>query len=116
MNMKSMSGYGPLLREIKARIREAQDAARKAVNKELVGLYWDIGRTIVKRQKGEAWGKGVVETLARDLQLEFPGIQGFSSSNLWRMKQFYQAYAASVKLAPLVREIGWTHNILILEA
>lgn len=107
--------YGVLLDDIKRRIRSAQYAALKAVNQELIGLYWDIGRLIVERQQRASWGKAVVENLAGDLQKEFPGMQGFSASNLWRMKLFYETYDASVKLAPLVREIGWTHNLIILE-
>ncbi len=59
--------------------------------------------------------KAVVANLASDLEREFPGIQGFSAQNLWRMRQFYVAYVGSEKLAPLVREIGWSHNLLILE-
>ena len=107
--------YTELLQGIKDRVRSAQYAALKTVNKELIGLYWDIGRMIVEQQRGNTWGKAVVERLAADLWAEFPGMQGFSSSNLWRMKVFFQTYTSKEKLAPLVREIGWTHNILIFE-
>jgi len=85
------------------------------VNKELIFLYWDIGRMINERQKEYTWGKSVVELLAKDLQKEFPGIKGFSASNLWRMRIFYQEYYQNPKLAPLVREIGWAHNLIIME-
>jgi len=107
--------YGVLLAGIKERIRSAQYEALKAVNKELIALYWDIGRMIVEQQKGESWGKSVVVRLAADLRKEFPGTDGFSPSNLWRMKLFVDTYAASEELAPLVREIGWSHNLVILE-
>ena len=107
--------YPRLLTEIKERIRSAQYEALKAVNKELVSLYWDIGRMIVERQVVEGWGKAVVKQLAADLRAEFPGVGGFSSSNLWRMKAFFEAYTGLEKLAPLVREIGWSHNLAILE-
>jgi len=107
--------YPTLLADVKARIHAAQYAALKAVNKELVGLYWDIGRLIVDRQKHEGWGKAVVERLAADLQTDFPGTGGFSASNLWRMKGFFETYCKMAKLAPLVREIGWSHNLVILE-
>ena len=70
---------------------------------------------IVERQDVEGWGKAVVEQLAADLRTEFPGVGGFSASNLWRMKAFFEAYAGLEKLAPLVREIGWSHNLAILE-
>ncbi|MCX6996582.1 MAG: PDDEXK nuclease domain-containing protein [Kiritimatiellaeota bacterium] len=109
------SEYGQLLADIKARVHAAQLAAFRAVNTELVALYWDIGRMIVARQKGETWGKSVVQKLADDLQAEFPGSGGFSASNLWRMKLFYETYLPAEKLAPLVREIGWSHNLVILE-
>jgi predicted nuclease of restriction endonuclease-like (RecB) superfamily len=107
--------YGKLLAEIKERVRAAQYDALRAVNKELVGLYWDIGRLIIERQRGASWGKQVVEKLAADLQAEFPGVAGFSASTLWRARLFHEAYAPHPKLAPLVREIGWSHNLLILE-
>ncbi len=107
--------YPGVLADIKARIRSAQYSALKSVNKELVGLYWDIGRMILERQKDEGWGKSVVQQLASDLQSEFPGVGGFSASNLWRMKAFFGAYENSEKLAPMVREIGWSHNLIILE-
>ncbi len=107
--------YPALLADVKARIQSAQYAALRAVNKELVGLYWDIGRLIVERQQSEGWGKAVVAQLAADLQAAFPGTGGFSASNLWRMKSFFETYSGAGKLAPLVREIGWSHNLIILE-
>jgi len=106
--------YPVLLEEIKARIQSAQYEALRSVNKELVGLYWDIGRLIVERQQTEGWGQSVVSRLAEDLQKAFPGTGGFSASNLWRMKGFFETYRAAAKLAPLVREIAWAHNLLIL--
>lgn len=68
----SQSSYGRLLSEIKERVRAAQYEALRAVNKELVGLYWDIGRMIVERQTGNTWGKAIVQRLAEDLQRRFP--------------------------------------------
>lgn len=115
MSSISPGNYGELLVEVKQRIRSAQYEALKAVNKELIALYWDIGRMIVSRQQGDSWGKSVVANLSKDLQSEFPGIGGFSSANLWRMKLFYESYANKEKLAPFVREIGWTHNLVIME-
>jgi len=106
--------YVVLLGEIKQRIRSGQYEALKAVNKELISLYWDIGKLIVERQEGETWGMSVVGHLAKDRQAEFPGIGGFSDANLWRMRLFYDTYCNDQKLAPLVREIGWTHNHIIL--
>ncbi len=107
-------GYGVLLAEIKARVRAAQYEALKTVNKELIALYWDIGRIIEERQKGGTWGRSVVVRLAADLQKEFIGIKGFSVQNLWYMRQFYRAYNGDTKLQPLVGEISWSKNIIIL--
>lgn len=69
---------------------------------------------IVERQAVAGWGKAVVEQLAADLQMEFPGVGGFSASNLWRMKAFFEAYNGLEKLAPLVGEIAWSHNLAIM--
>jgi len=106
--------YQSLLGEIKDRIRSAQYDALRAVNKELIALYWDIGRMIMQRQEGKTWGKSVVENLAHDLQAEFPGIQGFSTQNLWYMRQFYGTYYQNKKLQPLVGEISWAKHLLIM--
>lgn len=113
-NLFKNNDYINFLSGVKERIHKAQYEAFKVVNKELIVLYWDIGRMIVERQKTFSWGKAVVENLANDLQKEFPGIQGFSAQNLWRMKQFYQTYNGNKKLSPMVREIGWTHNVVIM--
>ncbi len=107
--------YQYFITEIKARIREAQYEAMKKVNKEHIALNWDLGKMIVQKQSEKGWGKSVVEQIAKDLQVEFVGIKGFSKSNLWRMRNFYHTYAENEKLAPLAREIGWTHNVVILE-
>jgi predicted nuclease of restriction endonuclease-like (RecB) superfamily len=106
--------YKTLLVQVKERVRSAQYAALKAVNRELISLYWEVGGLLSSRRRGSVWGKSVVESLACDLQKEFPGISGFSSQNLWRMKQFYEAYVGNERLSPLVREIAWTHNVIIL--
>jgi predicted nuclease of restriction endonuclease-like (RecB) superfamily len=106
--------YLHLFSEIKERIRSAQYEALKAVNKELVSLYWDIGKMIVERQESESHGKSVVERLSLDLRLEFPGISGFSVQNLWYMRQFYLEYHNHEKLQPLVGEIAWAHNLTIM--
>ncbi|MBH8553486.1 DUF1016 family protein [Nostocaceae cyanobacterium CENA357] len=115
MSNSISDNYRHLLMEIKQRIRSAQYEALKAVNREMINLYWDIGQIIVTQQQGATWGKSVVEQLAKDLQAEFPGISGFSARNIWRMRDFYLTYHSKEFLPPLVAEIGWTHNIVILE-
>ena len=114
-NTIQQSYYQSFVKEIKEKIYKAQYKALKSVNLELISLNWDIGKSIDKKQEQLGWGKSVVENLSKDLQKEFPGIHGFSSQNLWRMRRFYLAYQDNTKLAPLVREIGWSHNIAIFE-
>ena len=103
------------LTAITQRVRAVQYQALQLVDREQLQLYWDLGRLIADRQQHAGWGKGIVETLARDLQTEFAGLSGFSASNLWRMRAFYLAYAEDEILAPLVRELGWSLNVVILE-
>jgi predicted nuclease of restriction endonuclease-like (RecB) superfamily len=95
MSGKSLlpAGYGALLAEVKQRVRAAQIKAAVSANRELIVLYWDIGRAIVEAQKDKGYGKQVVESLAADLRREFPMMSGLSSLNLWRMRAFYLAYA-----------------------
>jgi predicted nuclease of restriction endonuclease-like (RecB) superfamily len=106
--------YPQFLAELKVAIRQRQYQALRAVNHELLALYWDIGQAIQRKQEALGWGRAVVETLARDLQAEFPGRNGFSAQNLWLMRQFYRDYSQHPKLQPLVREISWAKNLVIL--
>ncbi len=108
------AGYSDFLLEIKAQIRQRQFQALRSANKELLALYWWLGENISQRQLALGWGKGVVENLARDLQAEFPGRNGFSARNLWNMRDFYREYAEKPKLQPLVAEISWAKNLVIL--
>ncbi len=102
--------------DIKRQIKEARYRALQVVNKEKITLYWNIGKTICERQQQYGWGKSVGELLAAELQKEFVGIDGFSARNLWRMRVLYEQYHQSkLILPPLVAEIPWTHNIIILE-
>ena len=84
--------YPILLENIKTRIRESQIKAAMAVNQELIKLHWWIGSEIVKRQEAEGWKAQVIERLCKDIQSGFPGLKGFSRSNVFRMKAFYQTY------------------------
>jgi predicted nuclease of restriction endonuclease-like (RecB) superfamily len=108
------TGYSEFLVEIKNQIRRRQFRALQAVNHELLDLYWWLGENIHQRQGAQGWGKAVVENLARDLQAEFPGRNGFSAQNLWLMRQFFNEYSHKPKLQPLVREISWSKNLVIL--
>ena len=84
------------------------------MNAETLLLYWEIGKEIFKQQEENGWGKSIVQILAKELQKEFPGAKGYSAANLWRMRNFYLSYRDSEKLAPLVREISWSNNVVII--
>ena len=107
-------GYSDFLLEIKAQIRQRQFQALRAANRELLQLYWWLGENISRRQTEQGWGKSVVENLARDLQAEFPGRNGFSVQNLWLMRQFFNEYVSLPNLQPLIGEISWAKNLLIM--
>jgi predicted nuclease of restriction endonuclease-like (RecB) superfamily len=90
--------YGPFLESLKSRVQQAQTRAMLSVNRELIQLYWDIGRLIVERQERAGWGQSVIDRLAGDIQKAFPGIAGFSPSNVSRMRAFYRAYRAEPEI------------------
>lgn len=85
-------------------IRQARSRSFRAVNTELISLYWNIGRFISLRIQSDGWGKATVQSLASYIQKNEPHTSGFSSQNLWRMRQFYETYKTNKKLSPLVRE------------
>lgn len=115
MDIINKTEYTAFLQEIKEQVYQSQYEALKQVNKQLIQLYWVLGKSIVEKQEQLGWGKSIVENLSQDLQKEFVGVKGFSSRNLWNMSKFYNCYHQNEKLQPLVAEIGWSHNILILE-
>lgn len=100
--------------EVLAIIEQARVRAAKSVNRELIEMYLQIGKYVSERVAEGSWGEAVVSEFARHVQLRYRGIRGFSPQNVWRMRQFYEAYAASEVLSPLVRETTWTNNMLIL--
>jgi hypothetical protein len=89
--------YGQLLIDLKARIHSAQLRAALSVNRELIALYWDLGKAIVKAQEERGYGKAVVERLVEDLHRSFPAMKGFSSRNIWRIRAFYLAWTDGVR-------------------
>ncbi|MCF6290815.1 MAG: PDDEXK nuclease domain-containing protein [Desulfobacterales bacterium] len=110
--------YAEFLADLKNRIAGARVSAARTVNREMILLYWDIGRGIVEKQKALGWGKSVVDRLAVDLNKEFPALEGFSASNLWRMRQLYAAFIAPKFLAQAVRELAamvpWGQHVVML--
>ena len=135
-NLIAENEYIQFVKEIKELIYRHQYEAMKKVNTELLQLYWEMGSEIERKQQEQGWGKSVVENLAADLQKEFPGVRGFSSSNLWRMRTFFIEHSKlalmvrethDIELAPSVRDlqisqipsillaISWTKNMVIIE-
>jgi predicted nuclease of restriction endonuclease-like (RecB) superfamily len=98
------AGYAAFLDSLKKRIQRAQTKAILAANREVIQLYWDIGRLICERQEHAGWGQSVLERLADDLRKAFPGVTGFSRSNVFRMRAFYLAYRPAEKVAQAVRQ------------
>lgn len=94
-------------------IKQSRTNAIKAVNAELINLYWNIGEYISKKIEQSEWGDSVVTELANFIQTHEPEIKGFSDKNIWRMKQFYETYKDFPKLSTLLREISWSHNLAI---
>lgn len=120
----STQEYNSTLADLKRHIRESQIRAVTAANAELIKLYWLIGKTIVEKQEGSGWGSKFIEKISRDLQNEFPGVEGFSKRNIFRMRAFYLEY----KLVPpavaqfngiehlgVLTQIPWSHNIILME-
>ncbi|MBK7462540.1 MAG: DUF1016 family protein [Betaproteobacteria bacterium] len=100
--------------EITQLITSARQRAVQAVNTTLIELYWQVGQTISHKIAQAEWGDGVVAQLAEHLARTQPGLRGFTRPNLFRMRQFYETYQADVIVSPLVRQLPWTHNIIIL--
>jgi predicted nuclease of restriction endonuclease-like (RecB) superfamily len=109
------SSYPQFIEQVKNNIRLARLNSLRAINRETVELYYKVGNMLAGKVAGEGWGQSVVVKISQDIQTEFPGIKGFSTSNLWRMKAFFEELEGDEKLAVATREIGWTHNYTILE-
>ena len=107
--------YEAFVRGLKERIRTAQIKAALAVNKELVMLYWQIGRDILQRQEQEGWGAKVIDQLSKDLKREFPDNTGFSPRNLKYMRAFAEAWRDEAIVQQLVAQIPWGHNVRLLD-
>ncbi len=95
-------------------IDNAKNSAYRKVNEEIINMYWSVGRFISEEAKTMSYGDAYVDELARYIQDAFPGIKGFNRRGLYRMRQFYETYANYEKVSPLVTQISWTNNLLIL--
>ena len=107
MNKPLPENYGQWLSELKTRIHQAQQRASLSVNRELVLLYWKIGRDICERQEEQGWGAKVIERLSRDLRVAFPEMKGFSSRNLKYMRAFASSWSDPEFVQEVLAQLPW---------
>lgn len=112
--MANINNYSNDFNNIIEIIERAKSRAIRAVNAEMIDMYWQIGKYISEKTSDDGWGKKIVQDFAEYLKREYPSASGFSAQNIWRMKQFYETYCGNEKLSPLVREIAWSNNLLIM--
>ena len=108
-------GYTDWLQSLKTRIHSAQQRATLAVNRELVLLYWQIGRDILARQASQGWGAKVIERLAHDLRVAFPQMKGFSPRNLKYMRAFAEAWPEAEFVQAVLAQFPWYHQLALLD-
>ena len=106
--------YAAWLMDLKVRIQQAQQRATNAVNRELIDLYWQLGKDILTRQAEQGWGAKVIERLSRDLRNAFPEMKGFSRANLLYMRAFAEAWPDAEIVQQAVGQLPWGHNIVLL--
>ena len=102
--------------EIVNMIEIRRNNAYKKINEELISLYWDFGKYISEKVNDSNWGDKIVDKLVEFMKREYPTMRGFNRSGIYRMKQFYETYKDNKIVAPLVKQISWTHNVMILGA
>lgn len=113
---ESPKNYAALLEELKQRIRSSRLRAALSVNRELIVLYWSIGRDILARQRAEGWGTKVIDRLAADLRRAFPEMTGISARNLKYMRAFAEAWPAEEFVQQLAAQLPWGHHMHLLDA
>lgn len=110
--MKNLLDFN--FKEIVDMIETRRNNAYKKVNEELISLYWDFGKYISEKVKDSNWGDRIVDKLVDFMKREYPTMKGFNRAGIYRMKQFYETYKDNEIVAPLVRQISWSHNVIIL--
>lgn len=115
VNSASVTGYDEFLLDLKSRIQSAQVKAAISVSRELITLYWNIGREILQRQTAQGWGAKVIDRLAKDLRVAFPNMKGFSPRNINYMRALAEAYPDEQFVQQVVAQIPWGHNVRILD-
>lgn len=107
-------GYAAWLSDVKARVHAAQQRAALSVNREMLTLYWDIGKDLLERRSAGTWGDSVLNRVSEDLRTAFPGLKGFSPTNLKYMRMFAEAWPGSEFGQQPVDQLPWGHNVLLL--
>jgi predicted nuclease of restriction endonuclease-like (RecB) superfamily len=127
MNSNDPRSYSELLGELESAVGSAQSSLVRAVNRAVIQLYWDIGRSIVQREEFESWEGGLVDSISRDLHVRHPGSLAFSVENVKLMRQFFLAYTRDygqtaegremdgVNLPEVLTGLPWCHNLLLIE-
>ncbi|GAA3325877.1 DUF1016 N-terminal domain-containing protein [Paeniglutamicibacter sulfureus] len=109
------SDYAATLTTLKGLVREAQHRAQRVVNTAMIELYWNIGHTILQRQRHQPWGSNVLERIARDLRAEFPHMKGFSRTNMYNMRAFAAAWSGEEQIVQTPSgQLSWSHNVALL--
>ena len=116
MSELEMRGYAVLLERVKSEVQSARTRAALAVNRELVELYWRLGRLILDRQDAETYGTKVIERLATDLRVAFPEMRGLSRRNLHYIRSFAEAWPDVEVVQRLIAQLPWGHNVELLSA
>jgi predicted nuclease of restriction endonuclease-like (RecB) superfamily len=111
----AIRSYVNILDDLKTKIRQAQQKASLSVNKELILLYWEIGKTVIDQQKKQGWGAKIIKRLSRDLSLSFPDMKGFSPRNIKYMRKLAESYPDKTIVQQLVAQIPWGHNVRLLD-
>ena len=112
-SIRSATAEDATFSEIVGLIVATREKSLQAVNTALIDLYWNVGEIISRKITAAEWGDGVVAQLAEYIARTQPGLRGFTRSNLFRMRQFYETYRGEKKVAPLVRQLPWTHNLIV---
>jgi len=113
--MKKLTAYNNLFQEIIETINSSRYKAYKSLNRFHMGQNFEIGRIIVQSQQKNEWGESIVDTLSKDINKQIDGVKGYSSQNLWRMRQFYLAYKDNEDMLELALKVPWGQNMLIIQ-
>ena len=114
MSTELVSNYHTEFKELVTIIEHSRSRAFLNLNIDMLLMYWEVGANISDKIKNDDWGKSVVDEFSDFIKINRPELKGFSSSNVWRMRQYYETYQNNPNLATLSREVTWSNNMLIM--